>query len=393
MIRRSFQRQVYMFGEVPHGEVGGKFGVYVNVPLCHSRCSFCPFYKELYTQDAKTGYLDGILAEIEGSPLSGQSNWVYFGGGTPNTLSISELGWIVNLLRSKINSWGWGIELLPTLLDHAYLDGLADMGFTKVSLGLESFDAEVITNSGRHLSASEHIADIVNHSQSLGLWVNVDLIVGLPDQTPSSFLTDTYKAARIGPSQVTTYPYMVVRGVKRVSPMTDQRQFELIKVAGTVLSEYGYTRKGVWTFARGDDVYDSSRDELTEDYVGFGPGAFSTYGGWKIVNPELAAYVKKNGRRMAFVAPKSQATDAWRRFARAIYDLRAPVPDSFPKYIRSMVSLLKMFGYIRNGRLTEKGIMFAHHITKAVVESLPFPVQNPDAVTNYPEYLAYKSSR
>lgn len=393
MLRRSFRRQTYRFREAPGiNSTGSRFGIYVNVPLCLSKCAFCPFYKELYTPQLKELYLETMLREIEKSPARGDASWVYFGGGTPNLLKIEELSRILTTLREKIASSSWGIELHPSLLTRMYLDGLKRIGFTKVSIGVESFDEAVASFSGRKKSDYKLIESFVNHAQGLDLWSNIDIMVGLPNQSASSFLADIQELASINPSQVTIYPYMVIRGVKINSPMANAEQFRLIEEAGAYLSSKGYSRKGVWTFAKGDNVYDSSRDELVEEYIGFGPAAFSTYDTWKVVNPEFDVYLKQNGARKAFVALKTKATDDWRRFARMLYDLQGPRGERFPGYIQAFILLLKLTGYIKNGELTEKGITFAHEVTKSVVESLPFPVQDPDVVENYDEYLALKQS-
>lgn len=94
---------------------------------------------------------------------------------------------------------------------------------------------------------------------------------------------------------------------------------------------------------------------------------------------------------MAFVASKGPATDKWRGFARMLYDLRCKVHPGFPGYINAFIRLLQISGYSKNGRLSRKGIDFAHQITKAVVESLPFPLQNPAVIENYEDYLSYRN--
>lgn len=392
MMRRSFEKTTYRFCEVPEADFRGNFGVYIHVPFCRTKCTFCPFYKELFSEDLKRRYLDAIVEEIGRTPMSGRAKWVYMGGGTPNTLSVQEVGRIVEGLRAKVRLGSVGMELLPSLLDEGYLRGLKRLGFTKVSMGVESFSGEVGRETGRRRIGAPRVEELVKQAMSLGLWVNVDMMAGLPKQDAATFAEDIRKIAAVGPSQVTIYPYMVIRGVAAAPSMPEDDQFALIEGAAGVLESRGYGRRGVWTFAVGQDVYDSSRDELVEDYAGFGPSGFSTYGGWKVVNPELEVYLRniETGRRMGFVAPKSRATDDWRRFARMIYDLKGRPPDGLPLYIRLYVRLLRLAGYIRGGALTAKGRLFAHAITKTVVESLPFPIQNPACVENYGEYLSFK---
>jgi coproporphyrinogen III oxidase-like Fe-S oxidoreductase len=381
-MRRSFEKTRYRFMTAPQPHFRGVFGIYLHVPFCYTFCSFCPFYKERYTEEGKQQYLNALLKEIETTDMEGTARWVYFGGGTPNTLSLDELESILGILRSKVQINSVGIELLPATLTEEYLHGLRHIGFTKVSLGVESFSEIVTTKTGRTVAAQEQVDTLINFAHSLGLWVNVDMMTGLPDQDRTTFSNDIQTAADIRPDQVTIYPFMVIRGVKAVPSIPSNKQFQLIEEGDVELREVGYDRKGVWTFALGDDVYDSSRDELIEDYAGFGPAAFSTYRTWKVVNPELERYINnsRNGERMAYVAHKSATSEDWRNFARMVYDLRCHLLQDVPPYINLFVRLLKATGYCRERSLTRKGILFAHAITKTVVESLPFPIQNPDCV-------------
>ena len=391
-MRRSFEKTCYRFTEVPKTVFDGNFGIYIHVPFCLSKCSFCPFYKEIFSEQLKEQYLSAIEKEIYSTDMQGKAEWIYFGGGTPNTLTTKDIYGIVARIRDRVEIKSMGMELLPALLDKEYLSGLKTIGFTKVSVGVESFSDEVINKTGRKITTYERLAELIGFSQSLGLWVNVDMMVGLPDQTVDAFRYDIEKVSTILPDQITIYPFMVIRGLKAAPSSPPQEQFGLIEEAGAALERYGYIRKGVWTFALGDDVYDSSRDELVEDYLGFGPSAFSTYGGWKVVNPELDVYLRgmENGRRMGFVAAKTKASDEWRKFARMIYDLKIDNTCSLPSYIKIFLWLLRITGHIKRETLTQKGRIFAHEITKTVVESLPFPIQNPGCVENYEEYTSCK---
>ncbi len=393
MMQSSFEKTLYRFMEIPKPIFSGDFGIYIHVPFCLSKCSFCPFYKELFSQKLKKQYLAAILKEIDDTDIQGKAKWLYFGGGTPNTLATKDIHGIVERIRSKVEINSMGVELLPALLTDEYLKELKAIGFTKISIGVESFSDEVLNKTGRKITTYDHVRQLIELAKSLGLWVNVDMMVGLPNQDANAFRQDITKIATILPDQITVYPFMVIRGLKAIPSSPCQEQFELIEEADEVLTRRcGYGRKGVWTFALGDDLYDSSRDELIEDYAGFGPSAFSTYGDWKVVNPELDVYVRnlENGRRMGFVAPKTKASDDWRKFARMLYDLKLDDTGSLPSYIKLFIWLLKLTGYIRQEMLTGKGRLFAHEITKTVVESLPFPVQNPGCVENYDEYISYK---
>lgn len=391
-MRKSFESTRYRFTNLPERHPAGDFGIYVHVPLCPTLCSFCPFYKETFSEDRKNQYLAALIQEINTTNLQGTARWVYIGGGSPNILTVVEWEQVVSQLNRRVQLNSVGIELLPALLTEEYLRGLKDLGFSKVSIGIESFAAEVIEATNRTVASCQHTSEMVQLTASLGFWINIDLMVGLQHQDQNTFLEDVAHVIQLGPAQVTLYPYMVIRGHNARPAISSGQQFEWIEEAGAVLEAAGYRRRGVWTFARGEDLYDSSRDELVIDYVGFGPGAFSTCQGWKMVNPDLATYCEnhRKGVPRGFVARESSASKEWRKFARQVYDLNGSKFPSAAAYIRLYWWLLKLGGYRSNGTFTCKGRLFAHEITKIVVESLPFPLQNPQVVTNYDEYVALK---
>jgi len=395
MIIKSFQKTIYRYDETPEVVTKDSFGVYLHVPFCFSKCAFCPFYKEIYNEKQKVQYVSAIIKEIENSGLKGEASWLYIGGGTPNTLAIQDLKQIINKIHENITVSTMGIELLPTILDEKYIEGLNEIGFTKISIGVESLSEIILSESGRKIAKKEEIRRIIEKSHGFGIWVNIDLMIGLPGQYPDSFIYDIEQVSLLNPDQITIYPFMEI-GKLAVKPGLDEdEQFSLIEQANRIMLKYGYERKGIWIFAKGDEVYDSSRDELIEDYFGFGPAAFSTFGNWKVVNPELDIYLEnmENDVRKALIASKDKASDDWRKCARMLYDLRGNIESDVSRFIKFFVKILKIFGYIKSNKLTKKGIMFTHKITKTVVETLPYPLQNTQYIKNYQEYLEQKDRR
>ncbi len=394
MMGRSFEKTRYQFQELPQKISGDRFGIYVNVPFCKTKCAFCPFYKELFDEQLKDAYLEAITREIGMAEMSGAPNWIYFGGGTPNLLTIEELGRIISHLRAKVSTGNMGIELLPRLVTPEYLMGLKKIGFTKVSLGVESLSEKVTRANGRENGPREAIGTLIVQALEMGFWVNTDLIIGLKSQDETSFLEDIRLLAEYTPSQITTYPYMAIRGTENRSSMSDPEKYRIIELAGAYLAGQGYSRNSIWCFTRGNDVYDSSQDELIDDYMGFGPAAFSTFGPYKAVNPDVRSYLQnyRNGSKLGFVSLKTEDTDQWRKFARMIYTLKCETSSNLPWYINSYCRLLQVNGIRKNGTLSEKGLMFAHDVTKKVVESLPFPIQNKACVGNWEKYEGFLES-
>ncbi|MFW9851568.1 MAG: radical SAM protein, partial [Candidatus Thorarchaeota archaeon] len=190
MMIKSFQKTIYTYDKTPEVVTKDSFGVYLHVPFCFSKCAFCPFYKEIYNEKQKDQYVSAIIKEIENSGLKGEASWLYIGGGTPNTLTTKELKQIINKIHENITVSTLGIELLPTILDEKYIEGLNDIGFTKISIGVESLSEIILSKSGRKIAKKEEIKKIIEKAHNFRIWVNVDLMIGLPGQDPDSFIED-----------------------------------------------------------------------------------------------------------------------------------------------------------------------------------------------------------
>jgi oxygen-independent coproporphyrinogen-3 oxidase len=397
MLKKKLSKISYHFTGLPEIHVSDAFGVYVNIPLCIQRCSFCAFYSERFSAYNESDYTAAVIQDIELCKPTGHARWVYFGGGTPNCLSLASLNGIITCLKKHITASYYAIELLPSLLTEEYLNGLRRMGFSKISMGIESFAAESLKKTGRKNAPSSFISDLVEHARSIGLWTSLDFMIGLPGQTALSLAYDVAEIERIAPDQVALYPIVQVKG-KRV-PFTpsfsSMEQFEHIERISTRLAERGYIRKTAWILSRnaGSEVYDSSGNELAIEYIGFGAGAYSAYGSARMMNPEIPAYLQTmaDGKRMGFVSTGSGSNKHMRTLSKMIYDLDIEASGRLPWHLRTFAACLNLCGYSTKGRFTTKGRFLSHQISKTAMESLPFPIQYPGCVKNAEAYEAYKS--
>ncbi len=397
MLKKKFSRISYQFTELPEINPSDAFGVYVNIPLCIQRCSFCAFYSERFSAYNESDYAAGVLQEIELCKPTGHARWVYFGGGTPNCLSLASLNGIMTCLKKHITSSYYAIELLPSLVTKKYLDGLRHLGFSKISMGIESFAAASLKKTGRKNAPSSFIRELVEHARSIGLWTSLDFMIGLPGQTEASLAHDVSEIEHIDPDQVALYPIVQVKGkqVPFIPSFSSMDQFEHIERISARLAERGYIRRTAWILSREDtgEVYDSSGNELAIDYIGFGAGAYSAYGNARMMNPEIPVYVQAmaDGKRMGFLSTGSGSTKHMRALSKMMYDLDIAASVRLPWYLRTFAACLNLCGYSRRGRFTKKGRFLSHEISKTAMESLPFPIQYPGCVNNVDAYEEYKS--
>ncbi len=279
---------------------GAPLGLYLHIPFCRKRCKFC--YFRVYTDknaDEVQAYIDALSREVElyaGQPaLAGrQFEFVYFGGGTPSYISAKQLA---RLIENISRYWSWErarevtFECEPGTLQEHKLQAIKDIGVTRLSLGIEHFDDEVLEYNGRaHKSAEIHRA--YEWARSVGFeQINVDLIAGLVGETDVKWTDTVGKCLALDPDSVTIYqmelPFNAVFSREAASgsapPVADwatkrrwvDEAFRRFEAAGYVISS-GYTL--VKPSRHGGFVY---RDSLWHgaDMIGTGVASFSHLGG------------------------------------------------------------------------------------------------------------------
>ncbi len=203
--------------------VNDPLGLYIHVPFCRKRCVFC--YFKVYT-DKKSSeievYLDALIKENElysRTPAfqGRQLRFAYFGGGTPSYISERQLRYLVDGLNKHVtwkNAEEVTFECEPGTLQKSKLETLKDIGVTRLSLGIEHFDDEILAANGRaHLSPEIYRAyewaRAVDFPQ-----INVDLIAGMMGETEEKWREAVRKTIELAPDSVTIYqmelPYNTV---------------------------------------------------------------------------------------------------------------------------------------------------------------------------------------
>jgi coproporphyrinogen III oxidase-like Fe-S oxidoreductase len=391
MLSRSFSKTKFRFTQLDWDELSSTdYGIYIHVPFCRMFCAFCPFYKVQYEENLKKRYLEALKKEIRLSGLDGKARWLYIGGGTPNLLNADEVKDVLTHLKEFVSLGEIGMEGNPAQFTSQYLEKISDSNVLKISMGIESFQHATLKAVSRASAHQELIAKIVDDAQNLGISVNIDMMVGLPKQSKQGCLRDAAIVANIEPNQVTFYPFLVIPGVRAEPSMSSKQMFEIIEDAWEVFKQHGYRRESIWVFSKDRRVYDSAKDELVTDYLGFGPAAFGTCGNMQAVNPPIEIYLKmlRQDKRFAFLSKLDEKAKFWRLFSHELYKLRIEPKTiaKIPFSIKLVLKLLKATGNVQGLRVTDKGRYFVHEITKTVVESLPFPLSNPSTIENPSEY-------
>jgi oxygen-independent coproporphyrinogen-3 oxidase len=287
-------------GQLPRE--GTDLGLYVHIPFCRKRCHFC--YFKVYTDKDSAAirrYLDALLLELRQHAarefVGGRKpSFVYFGGGTPSYLSVDQLRYLTDGMKSVL-PWDEVEEVTfecepGTLTDHK-LAAIRELGVTRLSLGVENFDDHILEVNGRAHHGRE-IERAYGYAREIGFpQVNIDLIAGMLEETEENWRECVRRTVEMAPESVTIYemevPYntTIYRRMKEegklVAPVADwQTKRGWVDYAFRELERSGYTVASAYTAVKDKSatrfLY---RDRLWagSDLLSLGVASFGHVGG------------------------------------------------------------------------------------------------------------------
>ena len=198
-----------------HGGMALPLSIYVHVPFCESLCFYCACNKIITKRHERgTEYLEYLRREIDlhvqhlgkGQTIS----QLHLGGGSPTFFDDEELTQLMEMIKRNFvlaPNGEYSIEIDPRTVNEKRLAHLADLGFNRLSFGVQDFDPEV-QKAVHRIQPAEQVFDLVGSARNLGFdSVNVDLIYGLPKQTPTSFARTLQQVATLRPERIALYAY------------------------------------------------------------------------------------------------------------------------------------------------------------------------------------------
>ena len=251
--------------------VGGvpPLSLYVHIPFCDSLCYYCACNKIITKHhDRAAGYLELLAREIElhvqelgrGQGLS----QLHLGGGTPTFLSDEELAQLMGLVRGAFRilpQCEVSIEVDPRTATRQRLRHLAEIGFNRVSFGVQDFDADVQAAVHR-VQSYDSVQELVHEARALKFEsINADLIYGLPKQTPESFSRTIAQVCTLRPTRIALYAYAHLpqrfKPQRRIVPADLPTGEQRVQMLGNALAGFvasGYVYIGMDHFALPDDA-------------------------------------------------------------------------------------------------------------------------------------------
>ena len=359
-------------------------GIYIHIPFCKSRCKYCDFFSTIHLEK-QAQYVEALLAEwhMRQHELIEPIHTLYIGGGTPSTLNCADLDRIIQTILSNTTPNNPPIEITieanPGDITKEKAQAWRDMGINRLSIGIQSFDDELLQLIGRRHTA-EQARQAVAIAQAVGFDnVSIDLMYALPSQTMRHWQHDVAEALQLGVQHISTYGLIYEEGtvlmtlldhglIEAVDEDTEMQMYDYL-VDKLTANNYLHYEVSNFALPNRHSRHNSSYWNHTP-YIGLGAGAHS-YDGlhrqWNI--SDLDVYIQ---RALAHdLQPEIETlTPEQKHTERIMLGLRTC--QGVPK---DMINISKALPYLQQGLLRENGNNIlattqGYHILTRIIEDL-----------------------
>ena len=400
-------------GKLTASPTGSLRHLYVHIPFCARICPYCAFYKELLDRSQTERFCQAILDELRqhalataspssgghDRPASGPSrtgigptagrhlvpSTIYFGGGTPTALTTEQLEFLLGGFRDQLDLSElveWTIEANPGSVSAGKAALLQRLGITRISLGVQSWDDDLLKLLGREHSAeqAEESFQIFRGAGSSN--INVDLMFGLPGQSIEQWRSTLERTVALMPEHVSTYcltyeedTEFFLRHARGEFRQDSDADAEFFEVTMSILQDAGYEHYEISNYARPGFRSAHNRAYWSgADYLGIGPSAFSTVGmkRWQNV-PDFRQYGEKISLGESVIGSVENLTAEMKRGERIALSLRtddgapAQLLKNFPDETREFIRLGLLQRVNGSFVLTRAGTAVADSVAEAFV--------------------------
>lgn len=282
-------------------------GLYIHIPFCRKKCPYCDFYS-ITDASMRQAFVDALLLEMRmTAELPMAFDTVYFGGGTPSVLTAAAVDQILQTAHSTYHILGepeTTIEINPGTVTLAQLREYRRSGINRLNIGVQSFREQNLEFLGR-LHTVQEARQAIEWARSAGFEnIGLDLIYGLPDQTPNSWRRDLETAMAYAPEHLACYTLIFESGTPLekqlrqgcIVALDEERVGELMIFTANFLADQGYGRYEVSNYCRGHHLKSQHNSKYWSfaPYLGLGPSAHSFIEPERFWNiADVAAYIRK----------------------------------------------------------------------------------------------------
>ncbi|MDQ2824134.1 MAG: radical SAM family heme chaperone HemW [Verrucomicrobiota bacterium] len=361
--------------------------IYVHIPFCARICPYCAFYKERLDRSQTQRFCEAILCELDQHAKARKvsPSTIYFGGGTPTALTTSQLEFLLGGFHERIDLSEleeWTTEANPGSVSARKADVLKQFGINRISLGVQSWDENLLKILGREHNAEQAEKSFRVLRRAGFSNINVDLMFGLPGQTAAQWEATLEKTIALRPEHVSAYCLTYeedtdfflrqARGELSPNPETDADFFEMTM---SILQKEGYDHYEISNYARpGFTSLHNRAYWAGADYLGIGPSAFSTFGYQRWQNlPDYRAYAERVLSNQSAIGSTENLTREMKRAETIALSLRtrdgvsAALLEPFLNETREFTALGLLRQSDGNFVLTQAGKSLADSVAEAFV--------------------------
>lgn len=310
--------------------------LYFHIPFCHRVCPYCSFYKHTPGATRMADFVQALLHEVEqeNARRALRPRTLYFGGGTPTALSEAHLEALLTGLMERLDLTHleeFSVEANPRTVTSTKATLMRRLGVSRVSLGIQAWDEETLRTLGRDHAPTE--AEETWHTlRSAGFpSLNMDLMFSIPGQSSAVWRSSVEKALALQPDHISAYNLnyeedteffqRLRRGVYHEDEAKDAEHFYL---ALDLLEAAGYEHYEISNYALpGHRSRHNASYWHGADYLGFGPGAFSTISGRRWKNAaDTALWMARSLAGQSAAEQAEELDDEARRMERFGLELR-----------------------------------------------------------------------
>ena len=269
-------------------------GIYIHIPFCKQKCKYCDFVSFKCNESKYEDYFNSVIKEIvdkadEVKEHGKQIDTIYIGGGTPSVVSVEYIESVIDAIKKNYNvleNAEITIEVNPGTVDKEKLNKYLSIGINRLSIGLQSTNDNLLKMLGRIHTYSE-FEDVYEKARHAGFKnINVDLMIGLPNQTLDDVQNSLSKIIEKSPEHISVYSLIVEENTKMFDliesgelklPEEDLERKMYWKVKN-VLEENGYIHYEISNFVKpGYESKHNTNCWNQHEYLGFGLAAHSYY--------------------------------------------------------------------------------------------------------------------
>lgn len=297
-------------------------GLYIHIPFCHSKCSYCDFYSGL-NPEKSAGYADAVIAELRlrRTEIKEPFTTIYIGGGTPSSLPVDDLHRIINSVKAYVDTSvvdEFTVEVNPEDVTNSLLADYRDMGINRISMGVQSFDDTLLQSINRRHSARQAL-DAISLLRS-GDWnYSIDLMFGIPGQSMERWRMDVDRLMAIRPPHFSAYLLSYEPGTRLYAMLQTGKVEEATENLATAMQQYitetaqqnGYRHYEISNYALpGKHSCHNSAYWTMAPYLGIGASAHSYDGTVRRINPaNIRKYISSLTRGTIAAETEEESAD------------------------------------------------------------------------------------